>query len=269
MRLKYTIESRSLSGGERQGGLWDATGSILGEKINLSTLRQLRSEKKVKRSGLFLQFKHLVPSITLLHLFHLSLSGPSSLCQSWHSERNKTAYHDDKGDRSYKTPYEMIVHTQPAPVTKICTLSSAAEHITKTIFIKIWTLKIHINMNINTVLQKREGTPKVPLLMAGFLSEMWPLIRVKGFFYTVLLSLRGHLQTRGHRRVFKQKGFNVVAHPRPRPETTVVSPSATFKWHEKLNSCPILEKWAQMDVWFFFRCGVQRIMWGAWLKLRV
>lgn len=87
---------------------------------------------------------------------------------------------------------------------------------------------------------KTEGRPRAAPLDSRALADMRPLIYVKGFFYTVLSSLREHLQTRGHRRVFKQKGFNVAAPPPP--ETTVLSLSATFKWHEKLNSCPLLAK---------------------------
>lgn len=238
---------------------WWEAGRIVGcheiclwRRINLSPLRRLRS----KKSGwLFLRFKHLTSSISRLHL---SLSGPSSLCQSQHSKRNKTAYHDDKGDGSYKTPYEMIVHTQPAPMAKKGTLqlngrthnknniSSSCSCATiingnKFIFGYLgWWLCVICSQYLGSgwiliQLFKTEGRPQVAPLDSWVLAEIWPLIYVKGFFYTALFSLREHLQTRGHRRVFKQKGFNVAAAP---PETTVSSPSATFKWHKKLNSCP-------------------------------
>lgn len=89
----------------------------LWRKIKLSPLRRVRRGKKTWLTFLFFfssypprQFKPLASSIALLHL---SLTGFSSLCQSQDSRIQrgiKTAYHDDKGDGSYKTPYEVVVH---------------------------------------------------------------------------------------------------------------------------------------------------------------
>lgn len=42
--LKYTIKSWSLSGGERQGGLWDAMKSVLGAKLTCHHCVRLRSK---------------------------------------------------------------------------------------------------------------------------------------------------------------------------------------------------------------------------------
>lgn len=86
---------------------------------------------------------------------------------------------------------------------------------------------------------KTKKRPQVVFNSSWDLAVIWSLIYVKGFFCTVLFSLREHLQTRGHRRVFEQRGINVAA---ASGETTVLGLSATFKWHEKLNSCPSLAK---------------------------
>lgn len=86
-----------------------------------------------------------------------------------------------------------------------------------------------------------------------------PLIFVKGFFYAELFSLREHLQTRGHRRVFELTSINVAA---PSGETTVLGLSATFEWHKKLNSCPSLAHTHTKRAWMFW-CSLQGCTWGA------
>lgn len=110
-KVKVPFQTRIPGGGEDRGKLGNISS---GSKLTCHNCadRGEREKKYIKKSGrLFLRFKHLPSRISLHHLFHHRLSGPSSLCHSHHSKGNKTAYHDDKGDRSYKTPYEMIVHT--------------------------------------------------------------------------------------------------------------------------------------------------------------
>lgn len=106
-RLKDTINPWSLPGVERQKELLDASKSVFAAKLTCHR----RGHLEQKPCWVFLQFNHLTSFIFLQHLFHLAPSVPSSLCQSQYSKQNKTAYHDDKGDRSYKAPYEMIIHT--------------------------------------------------------------------------------------------------------------------------------------------------------------
>lgn len=101
-RLKWTNKSRSLSGGKRQRESCDASKICLRRKINLSSLSG-------KNPAVFLQFNHPTGFIRPYHLSSPTL-GPFSRSQHL-KKKNKTAYHDDEGDRSYKTPYEVIVHT--------------------------------------------------------------------------------------------------------------------------------------------------------------
>lgn len=89
---------------------------------------------------------------------------------------------------------------------------------------------------------RKKKDPKTSLVTVTDI--LWPLIYVKGIFCAALFSLRGHLQTRGHRRVFEQTSINVAA---PSGETTVLGLSATFKWHEKLNSCPSLAEKKRLE----------------------
>lgn len=105
LKYRYSIKSRSLSGDERQGELSDASKSVFGAKLTCH-----------HRGDWGAEIRLTFPSVQPSHFLYLSPSSlsssvPSSLCQSRYSKKNKTAYHDDKGDRSYKAPYEMIVHT--------------------------------------------------------------------------------------------------------------------------------------------------------------
>lgn len=109
--VKVAFHTRIPRGGGGRGKLGNMSS---GSKLTCHNCadRGGREKKEIKKRGrLLLRFKHLPSRISLHHLCHHSLPGPSSPRHSPHSEGNKTAYHDDKGDRSYKTPYEMIVHT--------------------------------------------------------------------------------------------------------------------------------------------------------------
>ena len=95
------------------------------------------------------------------------------------------------------------------------------------IFASILNLKCFHMLNNNTMhLSKTDKIPQVVYSNCQVLAEIWSSIYVKGFFCTVLFSLREHLQTRGHRRVFEQTGINVVA---PSSETTASGLSTTLK----------------------------------------
>lgn len=74
-----------------------------------------RKIKLSPQSGrLFRQSKPIASSIGPLHLSLLP-----RLCQSRDSGIRrgieKTAHHDDEGDGSDETPYEVVVHAQPTP----------------------------------------------------------------------------------------------------------------------------------------------------------
>lgn len=252
MRLKYTIKSWSLSGGERQGGLWDATKSVFGAELtchrcvdwgakNLADF-SFGSSISLPLSLAFISASRALPHSVSLSIqreikqltMMIKVTGPIKLHMKWLSTLSQHLW-------QRKAHFQLNGRTHNKNnISSSCSCATIING-NKFIFGYLgWWLCVICSQYLGSgwiliQLFKTEGRPQVAPLDSWVLAEIWPLIYVKGFFYTALFSLREHLQTRGHRRVFKQKGFNVAAAP---PETTVSSPSATFKWHKKLNSCP-------------------------------